>query len=66
MIYMISIPKTISPLTSLLRLTAYDHRSRVLHRTRFIMKSISKSAKHIPFIFKVSLIFFSAKDEAMK
>ncbi|KAL3989826.1 Immunoglobulin I-set domain family protein [Acanthocheilonema viteae] len=51
-IYTISVPKSIPPLTPLLRLTAYDHRSKVLHRTRFIMKSISKFTKHIPFIFK--------------
>ncbi|VIO88235.1 Uncharacterized protein BM_BM11652 [Brugia malayi] len=51
-IYMLSLPKIMPIATSLLRLTAYDHRSRVLHRTRFIMKSVSKSTKHIPFIFK--------------
>ncbi|KAM3729101.1 Hemicentin-2 [Dirofilaria immitis] len=51
-IYMISIPQIMPPATTLLRLTAYDHRSRVLHRTRFFMKSISKFSKHIPFIFK--------------
>ncbi|KAK6111911.1 Calcium-binding EGF domain family protein [Brugia pahangi] len=51
-IYMLSLPKIIPIATSLLRLTAYDHRSRVLHRTRFITKSVSKSTKHIPFIFK--------------
>uniref|UniRef100_A0A0R3RPP0 Hemicentin-1 n=1 Tax=Elaeophora elaphi TaxID=1147741 RepID=A0A0R3RPP0_9BILA len=51
-IYMISIPKSIPPSTPLLRLTAYDHRSRVLRRTRFMMKSFSKFAKHIPFTFK--------------
>ncbi|VDO30954.1 unnamed protein product [Onchocerca flexuosa] len=51
-IYMVSIPKIMPPATTLLRLTAYDHRSQVLHRTRFIMKSISKFATHIPFILK--------------
>ncbi|VDK82636.1 unnamed protein product [Litomosoides sigmodontis] len=51
-IYMISVPKSISPSTSLLRLTAFDHRSRVLHRTKFVVKSISKLTKHIPFIFE--------------
>ncbi|CAG9531889.1 unnamed protein product [Cercopithifilaria johnstoni] len=51
-IYMISVPKSTPPSTPLLRVTAYDHRSKLLHQTQFVIKSISKFTKHIPFIFK--------------
>uniref|UniRef100_A0A0M3I3H3 EGF_CA domain-containing protein n=1 Tax=Ascaris lumbricoides TaxID=6252 RepID=A0A0M3I3H3_ASCLU len=51
-IHMLSVPSDVKPGTSLLRLTAYDAQSRVLHRTRFHLKSSSKFSRRAPFALK--------------
>uniref|UniRef100_A0A183UU64 EGF-like domain-containing protein n=1 Tax=Toxocara canis TaxID=6265 RepID=A0A183UU64_TOXCA len=51
-IHMLSVPSDIKPGTSMLRLTAYDSQSRVLHRTRFHLKPSTKFFRRAPFALK--------------